>query len=195
MKRQPKKNLSAAEKRKLRRIPRMSKQKDLSVGKIAGIWGTEGCARVMVTPERVPAFLELNEVFIKENRKKVVLHIDDVWILTKGLRVKFREFESVNDVEAYKGSVIYAKEASVRETLKPGEYLITDLIGMMVYDMTGKRLGFVHSVKFNGAQDILEIEDEFGKLSLVPFVDELVPEVNLDDNSLIVKPIDGLITK
>jgi 16S rRNA processing protein RimM len=42
------------------------------------------------------------------------------------------------------------------------------------------------------AQDLLVIEDEAGKEVLIPFVEEIVPEVNVADGYVVLTPPAGL---
>jgi 16S rRNA processing protein RimM len=42
------------------------------------------------------------------------------------------------------------------------------------------------------AQDLLVIEDEDGKEVLIPFVEEIVPEVNVADGYVVLTPPAGL---
>ena len=44
-----------------------------------------------------------------------------------------------------------------------------------------------------GGNDILVIKDENGKEIMIPFADELVPEVNLKEKTITVNAIEGLL--
>jgi len=60
-------------------------------------------------------------------------------------------------------------------------------------DQHGEPLGIVTSVLPLPAQDVLVIErDE--REHMVPFVDEFIREVNLEEGTLVVENIPGLIT-
>lgn len=174
----------------------MTKKGYFSVGKVMGFWGLDGDVKVAVEEGRSEAFSQFNKIFIETDDGSLkALNVERISVSGKFIRVKFKEITNANEASELKHGILYAKEDAVRKTLKKDEYLISDLLGLTVYDTEGKRLGVIDNVTFNGAQDIISIETSNGKSSLVPFVNELVPEVNLDDNYIVINPIDGLISQ
>jgi len=78
--------------------------------------------------------------------------------------------------------------------LEEEEYFISDLIGLKVYDQKENLIGTVNSILSNASSnDIIEIKLIDNKLKLVPFVDELVPFVSIEENKVIINPIPGLL--
>jgi 16S rRNA processing protein RimM len=80
-------------------------------------------------------------------------------------------FESVNHrsaAEALRGSLVEVDRSSL-PPLEEGEYYHADLIGLPAEDTEGKQLGTVVAVENYGAGDLLEIELEGGRRSLIPF--------------------------
>ena len=63
---------------------------------------------------------------------------------------------------------------------------------MDVYSTDGNLIGKVDHI-MQGGNDILVIKDENGKEIMIPFADELVPEVNLKEKTITVNAIEGLI--
>ena len=84
------------------------------------------------------------------------------------------------------------KQEDFEQTLEEGEYLIDDLIGLDVYS-NDKKIGVVVGVTSNGANDLLSVRGLSKKISLVPFVDAIVPEVDLKNKKVIINEIQGLI--
>ena len=81
--------------------------------------------------------------------------------------------EGVNDrsaAEALRGSLLEVDRTAL-PALEEGEYYHTDLIGLPAEDTVGVRVGMVVAVENFGAGDLLEIETEDGKRSLIPFRD------------------------
>lgn len=72
------------------------------------------------------------------------------------------------------------------------EYYDRQLIGLRALDADAVDRGMVVSVLHAPAQDILEIEVA-GTLRMVPFVKELVPEVDLSSGWLRLAPVAGLL--
>src|SRR5205823_4319064 len=70
--------------------------------------------------------------------------------------------------EALRGSLVEI-DRSALPPLEAGEYYHADVIGLPAVDRDGKAVGTVVSVENYGAGDLLEIEAESGKRSLIPF--------------------------
>lgn len=68
-----------------------------------------------------------------------------------------------------------------------------DLIGMSVVDTNGAEVGRVADVHSRPAQDLLEITKAAGGTAYVPFVDEMVPEVDEDAGRVVIDPPPGLL--
>jgi 16S rRNA processing protein RimM len=69
-----------------------------------------------------------------------------------------------------------------------GEYLVADLVGCEAVDPSGRTLGEVKSVFFNGAQDVLVISDDL----MIPLVDEWIVAVDLEARRITVEPPDAV---
>ncbi len=83
-----------------------------------------------------------------------------------------------------------AVEAAELPELANGRYYIHDLVGCRVEDLAGADLGEIVGV-VPGPQDWLEIEQE-GERSLVPMVQPLLKEVDLEARRVVIDPPPGL---
>ena len=80
-----------------------------------------------------------------------------------------------------------------RPTLSDDEYHYYDLIGLEARKGAKKTLiGYVTDL-INGGNDLLEIKLLEGKKVLVPFVKEIVTEIDIKEKWLLVKPPPGLL--
>jgi 16S rRNA processing protein RimM len=79
-----------------------------------------------------------------------------------------------------------------RRGLGENEYWPEDLVGLDARDPEGNDLGKISSLVTGGAQDRLVIVGE-GTRFEVPFVTELVPEVDVSGGYVVVNRIEGLI--
>ena len=80
-------------------------------------------------------------------------------------------FEGIGDrgaAEALRGSLVEVDRGALPQ-LEEGEYYYADLIGLIAEDGEGKPMGKVAAVENYGAGDLLEIELDSGKTSLIPF--------------------------
>ncbi len=80
-----------------------------------------------------------------------------------------------------------------RPNLSKDEYHYFDLIGLEVRRGPQKTvIGFVTDL-INGGNDLLEIELVEGKKVLVPFVKEIIPELEIKEKWLLITPPPGLL--
>ncbi|GAB3579032.1 ribosome maturation factor RimM [Calidifontibacter terrae] len=68
-----------------------------------------------------------------------------------------------------------------------------DLVGLAVVDLDGAPLGTVAALHSRPAQDLLEIELPDGRTAYLPFVAEIVPEVDLEAGKVVADPPPGLL--
>ena len=83
--------------------------------------------------------------------------------------------------------------ADSRPILGKGEYHYFDLIGLEARSGPTKTLiGYVTDL-IKGGNDLLEIELLEGKKVLVPFVKEIIPEIEIKEKWLLIDPPPGLL--
>jgi 16S rRNA processing protein RimM len=90
----------------------------------------------------------------------------------RGLVVRFEGVADRAAAESLRGRVVYADAGRAR-LLEPGEFWLTDLIGLEAVDPAGHTLGVVSAV-VAGPQDRLVVETLPGRKVEVPFVADLV---------------------
>lgn len=166
----------------------------ISVAKILNFHGIKGEAKIGFTKGRENQIESLKKVFVKKNNDFSELNVSSVRFHKHFAIIKFKEFQTVNDVEEFKGCDLYVPKEQVEETLANDEYLISDLIGMDVYDEDGSCIGTVAAIGENLANDLLSVKDANGKEHLVPFVKEIVPVVDLKGRKVVINNIEGLIS-
>ena len=165
----------------------------ISVAKILNFHGIKGEAKLGFTKGKESLIESLKKVFVLKNGEYTEFTVSSVRFHKHFAIVKFAEFKTVNDVEEYKGCDLYIPKEEVEENLSTDEFLISDLIGMDVYDEDDCLVGKVVAIGENLANDLLSVKDNNGKEHLVPFVKELVPVVDLNQNRLVINNIEGLI--
>jgi 16S rRNA processing protein RimM len=130
---------------------------------------------VLVTNEDVPREFEITDVRG---------HQGD-YIIT------FSEVGDRNAAEALRG-IQFTIDRSDRRELIPGEWWPEDLVGCEVHSNDGGVVGVIASVITGAAQDRLVVETPEGTRGEVPFVAELVPEVDVENRRIVVDLPEGL---
>ena len=64
---------------------------------------------------------------------------------------------------------------------------------MNLFDENGKKLGFVIGVSNNGANDLLSVKTNSKHICLVPFVEAIIKNVDLEKQSITINNIEGLL--
>ena len=108
----------------------------------------------------------------------------------RGFQVVFDGLESREAAEEFRGLEVAVPE---RRPLGDDEYWPADLIGLAVFDPDGRGVGVVVDVVLGPGQDRLRVEQSDGVIFEVPFVDALVPVVDLESGRIEIDLIPGLI--
>ena len=165
----------------------------VSVGKILNFHGIKGEAKVGFSKNQQDFFLSLSSVYVKVGNEYRLFVIESIRLNKAFALVKFEGISSINELLPYKGCLMFVKEETIREALDEDEFLIDELVGLDVFDANDKKIGFVIGVSNNGATDLLSVKSLSGKVSLVPFVQAIVPHVDIKSKKVVVNNIEGLI--
>lgn len=168
-------------------------EKYISVGKILNFHGIQGEAKVGFSKNQQDFLKTLKIVYVKKDNSYSPLKISSIRFNKTFALIKFEGINSINDLIIYKNSLLFVKENEVREVLEEDEFLIDELTGLEVFDLKNKKIGAVVGVSNNGADDLISIKSLNKKVSMVPFVKALVPEVDIKNKRIIVNNIEGLI--
>lgn len=104
--------------------------------------------------------------------------------------VTFKGINDINEVLKYKGKKVYI----IREEHTFSGILDEDVIGLDVY-LKDKKIGTVDDIMKSHAHPILDIVSENGKHSYVPFIDEFVLDVDLENKKIYIEVIEGMINE
>lgn len=167
--------------------------KYLEVGKIVATHGIRGEVKVSLTtsfPEE--RFEKGNVLYIGENDqyKKIII---DTFRVHKGLGlVSFNKLTNINDVLDYVGKTIYVDKESLEE-LGEDDFYFDDLIGLTAITNKDEKIGEVVDILEVPQGAILVIKKDDKEEALVPFVDEFISDVDLEEGYIIITPIEGLL--
>lgn len=164
----------------------------VSVGKILNFHGIQGEAKVGFSKNQEDFLAKLKFVYIKSKDVYEKFDVSVRFNKTFAL-IKFKGINSIEELIPYKGCFIYVEDSTIRESLAEDEFLTDELIGLDVYDLNDKLVGTVIGVSNNGVNDFLSVKSPTKKISLVPFVNDLVPSVDIKSKKVIVNNIEGLI--
>ena len=168
-------------------------KKMLKVGQIVNTQGIKGELRVYPLTDYKERFEELEWVYIDKYADKR-FYIEKVKYKNDLVILKMKEIEDINEAEKYKNCYLLIDKLNTRK-LPENTYLIADLIDMKVYSEENKFLGILKDVLQAGGNDVYEISspDRPGKNILIPAVGEFIKKVDFNNNTIVVKLIEGML--
>ena len=164
----------------------------LEVGQIVNTFGINGFVKVYPYVDDVSRLDNLKKVHIKSKKDEKELQIEDVKYQKNMVLVKFKGIDKIEDAEKLRNSYIEIDRADAIP-LEEGQYFIADLLGLDVYLDTGEKLGILDDIYNSGSSDIYVVKNELGKQFLLPYIDDVVKQINLEEGKIIVHIIEGLI--
>ncbi len=94
--------------------------------------------------------------------------------------------------DALRGLGVYAVESDL-PALAEGEVFLHDLLGLGVVTEDGEDVGTVQDVLTGGAQRLLLVKRPGQPDALVPDVDAIVTQIDLDAGQITIRPPEGLL--
>ena len=156
----------------------------LIIGKITGVHGVRGEVKISPLTDNVRRFSSLKECMLldakenlKETKKVSGRRVDPSRTLLK--------FEGLSGL-----FIAVKREDAVK--LPKGRYFIADLIGLTVVDSERGELGRIKDVINSGASDIILCERKGKNELLIPYLNSVVTEVDLEGGIMRVTLPDGL---
>lgn len=162
------------------------------VGVISSTHGVRGEVKVFPTTDDPKRYSKLKEVLLQNGDNTSTLHVQNVKYFKNMVIVKFKEYDSLNDVEKIKGQKLYVtRENAVK--LSKDEYYIADLIGMECVDNNKGIKGVLTDVLSTGANDVYVIELADKRELLLPAIKECIKNVDFDNNIITINILEGLL--
>lgn len=168
------------------------KKEKLEVGQIVNTFGIKGFVKIYPYVDDIQRFDDLKKVYIKMKKQETELEIEEVKYQKNMVLVKFKGVETVEQAELLRNAYVEIDRAD-SILLEEGQYFIADLLGLEVFLDTGEKLGILDDIFNTGSNDIYVVKNELGKQFLLPYIDEVVKNIDLENGKIIVHLIEGLI--
>ncbi|WP_018922576.1 ribosome maturation factor RimM [Salsuginibacillus kocurii] len=166
-----------------------------NVGKIVNTHGVRGELRVIAVtdaPEErftngARLYVEgsggAQEVTVKSHRKHKQFDL-----------VTFEEINSMDEASALKGQMLMVAEEDRVPTEEDDEFYYDEIIGALVYTEDGTELGTVKEILPLGANDVWVVKRGHEKKDvLLPFIEDVVLDVNVAEQTITVRLLEGLL--
>lgn len=161
----------------------------IQVAKIINSHGIKGAVKVFLLTSNVERFKKKCNFYID---KSTVVTVKSVRKVSEDIAIlEFNEYNNINDILKFKNLGLFVDENDVDE-LSDGEYYIYKLIGLDVFDQNDNIVGKLKNVLSTLANDVYEI-DYKGQSVYVPAVSQFVENVDIENNKITIKFLEGML--
>lgn len=162
----------------------MSKQQQINVGRISGVFGVKGWVKVFSFTEARENILNYSPWLLKKDSEAKLVNVIDGKLQGKAVVAKL---DGVNDRDQAAGLMgwdIFITPDQLPKVAK-GEYYWSDLIGLNVETSLGVQLGTVDSLLETGANDVLIVKGE--RQRAIPFLQgQTIIDIDLNIGRIVV---------
>ena len=162
------------------------------VGQIVNTFGIKGVVKVNPWVNDVTRFDDLKKVYIKIRKEQKELEIEEVKYHKNQVLLKFKGIETIEQAEMLRNAILEIDRKDAIP-LEEGEYFIADLLESEVFTDEGEKLGILEDIYNTGSCDIYVVKNELGKSILLPRIDDVIKEIDVENKKIIVHLIEGLI--
>ena len=160
----------------------------LELGKVVNTHGIRGELKIQPWCDEPELFHELEYFYINGKKYEILrtrIHKNCIIAQVEGI-------SSINEAELLKNCVITIEREALGE-LPDGTYYIADLEGLEVRTLEGKVLGRIDEIIKTGSNDVYVLKETGGKPVLIPVIEDVVKEVNVEEGYVLVELLKGLI--
>ena len=162
------------------------------IGQIVNHFGIKGMVKVNPFTDDISKFEELKTILLEQNKKLIEVQIEEVKYSKNQVLLKLKGINTVEDAEKYRGCYLKIARKDAKK-LPKDTYFIADLIGTTVYTEEGVLLGKVQDIYNSGASDIYVVKDDNDKQILLPAINEVIKDIDIEQEKITVHLIKGLI--
>jgi len=138
-------------------------------------------------PERLTPGIR---IFVGES--KIELVISRLKPHNSGLIFGFKGINNPEEASRFVNQLVFVN-LSDRPSLPEGEYYHHQIIGMNVNNENHEELGVISEILVTGANDVYVTRTSDGREILIPALNDVIKEINLEKKTMTVRLPDGLI--
>jgi 16S rRNA processing protein RimM len=167
-------------------------EEKIAIGKILRPHGVKGFARILPLTDDPARFRLLKEAWLRNHENELLrFAIEKVAIQPRMVLLKLQGIDSREQVERLRDVEIVIDRKDCLP-LDEDTYYIFDLIGSTVRTTSGEPVGTLEDVLEYPASDIFVIRKNEQEI-LIPAVAQFIKKINIEDSTIIIEPIEGLL--
>lgn len=166
----------------------------LKVGKIINTHGLKGEVKVLSSTDfENERFKKDTSLLITRGNQVIREVIVESYRNHKNMiLVKFEDINSIEEAEKLKNLQIKV-ELSDDNLLEENEFYFYEIIGCEVFDESSNLLGVISEILTPGANDVWVIKSNLGKEILIPYIEDVVKKIDVENKRIDIEVMEGLI--
>ena len=165
----------------------------LQVGKIVNTHALQGEVKVVSNSDfKEDRFKKGSTLVIDFNGEHVEVVVATHRVHKGADLLKFKHLNSINDVEKYKGCALLVSTDDLEE-LEENEFYYFEIIGCEVVTTDGEKIGEISEILETGANDVWVVKRQGQKDALIPYIEDVVKDVDIDTKTVTIQVLEGLL--
>lgn len=123
--------------------------------------------------------------------EKLILTVAGVRMHKAALLIRFREWTNINQAEPFKGAWLLVPEEEAVSDAEDG-FFFHQIIGCQVVTTDGEQVGRVKEILTLPANDVWVVSREGKKDLLLPYIEDVIKEVDVSERMVTMKWMEGL---
>lgn len=162
------------------------------VGKITRTHGIRGALKIYPYGESLAAKAAGEKFFLRPGEKaSFAVTLIELRVQGKMLVCRFEELTDINGAQPFVGEEIFLPEDRIPPASE-GEFYHYQLIGLDVETRDGQWLGVLRRIIETRSNDVYVVEGE-GREILIPAIEDVIHEVDLEGKRMVVELPEGLV--
>ncbi len=161
----------------------------LTIGEVVGSWGVKGEVKVTIVTEFPERFAKLTKVHLDESPFEIESHR----FHKRMVILKLKGVDSIDEAEKLRGKLV---EVPLSEAvpLTDEHYYHYQIVGLDVWTKDGKFIGKVEDILTSPANDVYLVRESASKKEvLIPAIEDVVLEIDLQRGRIVIEPVPGLL--
>mgnify|MGYP005761716511 FL=1 len=165
---------------------------ELEIGQIVNTFGIKGEVKVKPFTDDIKRFDKLKKINIEQKNSKKEYEIENIKYHKDMVILKLKGIDQIEQAELLRNSYLKI-DRNEEEPLEENTYYIVDLLGLSVYTEEGILLGILDDIYNTGSNDIYVVKDSLGKQTLLPAIQDVIKEIDIENQKIIVHVMKGLL--
>ncbi len=158
-------------------------KKRVAVAVVSKPHGIHGQVKLKSLGDEPSELLELTQVYLEEDAKDAV-KINKSWQYKKEVCMELEGVISRDEAEKLRGKYLYI-DMSEMPPLQEGRFYLNDLVGCIIEDDNGEKLGDLKEIFQHGAADVYSVKG--AKNFMMPALKRVIISVDIKAKVIVVK--------